>query len=41
MVATATGAWTITNWDREVELWDGLSVNIAAYLKKRGINALD
>lgn len=41
MVATATGAWTITHWDREVELWEGLTVNIAAYLKKRGINPLE
>ena len=41
MIATASGTWTITNWDREVELWEGLSVNIAAYLRKKGINPLD
>jgi hypothetical protein len=41
MIATSNGAWTINSWNNDIELWKGLSVNIPAYLKKRGINLLD
>ena len=41
MIATADDPWTIADWNRNVELWEGLSINIATYLSKRGINSTD
>lgn len=38
VVATPGEDWKIVNWDKNIELWPGIEVNIGKYLKGRGIN---
>ena len=37
MVAEANRDWIISDWDKTVEVLDGVSFNIAAYVKEQGI----
>ncbi|MCK6693311.1 MAG: hypothetical protein L6Q97_14590 [Thermoanaerobaculia bacterium] len=37
MVALAGQNWIISDWDQPVDLLEGLSCNVAAYLKKEGV----
>ncbi len=41
LIAEKNKPWTIDTWDKEVELWEGLSINIASFLSKKGINPID
>ncbi|MEM7655619.1 MAG: Uma2 family endonuclease [Bacteroidota bacterium] len=36
LLADSSGPWQTLNWDREVQIIDGLMVNVAAYLRKKG-----
>ena len=38
MSATPHAPWQVYNWDSDVELMEGVVMNIAAYLKEEGIN---
>ncbi len=38
IVATPDVPWQIMDWDRDIELFDGIRFNIAGYLKEEGIN---
>jgi Uma2 family endonuclease len=37
-VCYAKGDWIMSDWDRELELWEGLTVNIPKYLERQGIH---
>lgn len=37
MVATAGADWLIRDWDKPVEVLDGISFNVAVYLEEQGI----
>jgi hypothetical protein len=36
--ATPDAPWQITDWDKDIELLNGITMNIARYLKEEGIN---
>lgn len=38
MVATNANDWVMVDWTRDIEILDGISFNIQAFLDKRGIN---
>jgi hypothetical protein len=38
IVATPNSAWLIVDWTEDIEILDGISFNIQAFLDKRGIN---
>ena len=37
IVATPSDNWLIISWDKDIEILRGITFNIAAYLKKRGV----
>lgn len=39
MVATPNAPWTMVEWNQDVEILEGISFNIQAFLDKRGIDA--
>lgn len=39
MVATPENDWIISNWNRDIEILNGIKFNIENYLEERGINA--
>jgi hypothetical protein len=41
LIAEAGKEWIFDNWNRDVELWDGLKVNVPKYLAKQGISVVD
>jgi Uma2 family endonuclease len=41
LIAEAGKEWIFDNWNRDVELWDGLKVNVPKYLTKQGISVVD
>lgn len=36
--ATSTAPWTFTDWDKDIELLDGVTMNLAAYVEQEGFN---
>ncbi len=38
IVATPNAPWQTLGWDNDIELFDGITFNIAGYLKEEGIN---
>jgi len=38
IVATPDNKWDVMDWDNEVEILDGISFNVAKYLKEKGIS---
>ncbi|MEM1123435.1 MAG: Uma2 family endonuclease, partial [Bacteroidota bacterium] len=38
IVSTVNQKWDFLDWDNEVEIMDGISFNIAAYLQEKGID---
>ena len=38
MASLFTGNWKIVDWNKDIEVWEGISVNIGKHLKARGIN---
>jgi len=38
MSATATAPWQFYDWDRDIELMEGVVVNVGRFLKEEGIN---
>jgi Uma2 family endonuclease len=36
-VASATGGWKVEDWGQDIELIEGISFNIGAYLQKKGV----
>jgi Uma2 family endonuclease len=41
LIAKKSQDWILADWHRDVELWDGLTINVAQYLAKRGIQPID
>lgn len=41
LIAKAKQDWILADWHRDVALWDGLTINVALYLAKRGIQPID
>ena len=41
LIAEAGKEWIFDNWNREVILWNGLSVNVPKYLAKQGITFIE
>jgi Uma2 family endonuclease len=41
LIAQPNTDWILADWQRDIELWEGLTVNIAQYLAKRGIQPID
>lgn len=39
MVATPENDWIISNWNRDIEILNGIKFNIENYLEERGVNA--
>ena len=37
IIATPDHKWEVINWDNEIEIIDGITFNVAAYLKEKGI----
>lgn len=37
LVATPGRDWTLGDWDQEIEILDGVTFNVAAYLRQEGI----
>jgi hypothetical protein len=37
LVAEKGNDWTMFDWDREVEVIDGITFNVAQYLENKGI----
>jgi hypothetical protein len=37
IVARPDGSWNVVDWDRDVELSEGIVFNIAKYLEEEGI----
>jgi len=37
LIAEPNQTWLTEDWDKDIELIDGLKVNIANYLKKKGV----
>ena len=37
IVATASDNWLIISWDKDIEILRGITFNIAAYLKRKGV----
>lgn len=38
IVATPGEDWKIVDWNKDIEVWEGISINIGKHLKARGIN---
>jgi len=36
MIATANEEWQTQNWDKDVEILDGIVCNVGTYLKEKG-----
>jgi Uma2 family endonuclease len=41
LIAQPKKHWIMADWDEDIEIWDGLKVNIAQYLAKQGIQPID
>ena len=37
LIARPNEDWVLVDWQRDIELWEGLTINIAQYLAKQGI----
>jgi len=38
IIASPGGHWEVQDWDKDLELWPGISTNIVRHLQKEGIN---
>lgn len=38
IIASPGGHWEVQDWDKDLELWPGISANIVHHLQKEGIN---
>jgi Uma2 family endonuclease len=41
LIARPNEDWILVDWQRDIELWAGLTINIAQYLAKQGIQPID
>jgi Uma2 family endonuclease len=41
LIARLNEDWIFTDWHRNIELWEGLKVNVGQYLAKRRIQSID
>ena len=41
VIAPKNQAWMVVDWHQDIEIWDGLKVNIGQYLTKQGIQPVD
>jgi Uma2 family endonuclease len=41
LIARPNEDWILADWHRDVEVWDGLKINVAQYLAKSGIQPID
>ena len=41
LIARPNEDWILADWHRDIEIWEGLTINIAQYLAKRGIKPVD
>ena len=37
LIAEPNKTWLTDDWNKEIELIDGLKINVATYLKKKGV----
>jgi Uma2 family endonuclease len=41
LIARPNEDWIPVDWQRDIEIWAGLTINIAQYLAKQGIQPID
>jgi hypothetical protein len=41
LIARPNEDWILADWHRDIEIWEGLKVNVGQYLAKRGIQPID
>jgi Uma2 family endonuclease len=41
LIARPNEDWILADWQRDIEVWEGVKVNVAQYLAKNGIQAVD
>lgn len=41
LIARPNEDWILADWQRDIEIWEGLTVNVAQYLAKHGIQTID
>jgi hypothetical protein len=41
LIARLNEDWIFGDWHRDIEIWDGLKINVGQYLAKRGIQPID
>jgi hypothetical protein len=41
LIAPLNKDWIFGDWHRDIEIWDGLKINVGQYLAKRGIQPID
>ncbi len=41
LIARPNEDWILADWQRDIEIWEGVTVNVAQYLAKNGIHAID
>ena len=41
LIARPNQDWILADWQRDIELWEGLTINVAQYLAKQGILPID
>jgi Putative restriction endonuclease len=41
LIARLNQDWIFGDWHRDIEIWDGLKINVGQYLAKRGIQPID
>jgi hypothetical protein len=41
VVAPRNQNWIVADWHQDIEIWDGLKINVGQYLAKRGIQPID
>lgn len=41
LIARPNEDWILADWQRDIEIWEGLTINVAQYLAKQGIQTVD
>ena len=41
LIARPNEDWILADWQRDIEIWEGLTINVAQYLAKHGIQSVD